>query len=283
MKLIDGKEISAILRGEIAEKVNGYILLGKRPPGLGVILVGDNPASQTYVANKGKAAKECGFETFDIRLSKDASFQEVANAIKSYNDNPAVDGILLQLPLPKHLSSNELIWMIDPRKDVDGLHPINQGLLLQGRGELKPCTPSGVIELLERTGVDCQGKKAIVIGRSILVGKPIALMLLEKNATVVMAHSKTIDLPRLVRDSDIVIAAIGVPEFVKGDWIKEGAVVIDVGINRLDSGKLAGDVEFSTASKKASAITPVPGGVGPMTIALLLKNTLTAYEKNTAL
>jgi methylenetetrahydrofolate dehydrogenase (NADP+)/methenyltetrahydrofolate cyclohydrolase len=280
--LIDGKIISAQVRERIKNTVADVRAKSPhaRAPGLAVILVGDNPASKTYVANKGKAARECGFETFDAVLPHNATYEQVASAIESFNLNPAVDGILLQLPLPKELDcSDRLISLIDPQKDADGLHPVNQGLLMQGRAELKPCTPAGCIELLEQSGVSLAGKHAVVIGRSILVGKPAALLLLEKHATVTIAHSKTKDLAAVVKSADIVVAAVGIPEFVKGDWIREGAVVIDVGINRMPDGKLKGDVDFDAASRVASQITPVPGGVGPMTIAMLLQNTLTAYLK----
>lgn len=275
--VIDGKEIARCIRAEIAEAVSVY-KQSKRAPGLGVILVGDNPASKTYVASKEKSAKECGFETFDFKLSATSTQEEVLSAIQSFNSNPGVDGILLQLPVPKHLDSDALISAIAPEKDADGLHPVSQGLLMQGRAKFKPCTPSGVIELLRRSNIEISGKHAVVIGRSILVGKPAALLLLEENATVTVAHSRTKDLPGLVRSADIVVAAVGIPEFVKGDWIKPGAAVIDVGINRLENGKLVGDVEYGRASEYASAITPVPGGVGPMTIAMLLQNTFTAYK-----
>jgi methylenetetrahydrofolate dehydrogenase (NADP+)/methenyltetrahydrofolate cyclohydrolase len=276
--LIDGKLISAQVRERIKNVVAEFRSKKVvRAPGLAVILVGDNPASKTYVGNKGKAARECGFETFDAVLPQDATFEQVSNAIISFNNNEAVDGILLQLPLPKGLDSDRLISLIDPSKDADGLHPVNQGLLMQGRAELKPCTPAGCIELLEQSKVTIAGQNAVVIGRSILVGKPAAMLLLEKNATVTIAHSKTKDLRNVVKGADIIVAAVGIPEFVKGDWIKEGAVVIDVGINRMPDGKLKGDVDFEAASKFASKITPVPGGVGPMTIAMLLQNTLSAY------
>ena len=288
--VIDGKSIAQKIRGTIAKKVTAirekyetnFKIEEYRVPGLGVILVGDNPASQTYVASKGKSARECGFETFDIHLPSTASFDDVKNAIHSFNNDVGVDGILLQLPLPKGLDSDALISMIRPDKDADGLHPENQGLLVQGRAVLKPCTPYGCIELLEEAGIEISGKNAVVIGRSILVGKPAALLLLEKNATVTIAHSKTKDIASVVQNADIVVAAVGIPEFVKGSWIKEGAAVIDVGINRMPDGKLKGDVEYQEAAKRAAFITPVPGGVGPMTIAMLLKNTLTAYERRIA-
>ncbi len=279
LKMLDGKKISAELRAEIRSETSALVSKGARPPGLGVILVGDNPASQSYVMSKEKAARECGFEAFDVKLPADIAFESVARAIKTFNEQDSCDGILMQLPLPKHLNANALIAMIDPAKDVDGLHPFNQGLLMSSRAELRPCTPYGIMKILERSGIEIAGKRAIVIGRSILVGKPAALLLLEKNATVIMAHSQTKELPSLVQECDIVVAAVGIPNFVKGDWIKEGAVVIDVGINRLESGKLAGDVDFDGAVTRASFITPVPGGVGPMTIAMLLSNTLTAYKK----
>lgn len=279
--VIDGKAVAASVRSEIKAFVNEGREKAGRAPGLGVILVGDNPASKSYVAGKEKAALECGFETFDARLSATATESEVKAKIKEFNSNSAIDGILLQLPLPKGLSQDILIPEIDPSKDADGLHPQNQGLLMQGRAELRPCTPYGVMKLLDVAGVTLAGKRAIVIGRSILVGKPISLMLLEKNATVTMAHSKTEDLPALCREHDVVIAAVGVRELVKGDWLKGGAVVIDVGINRTDDGKLVGDCEFESCRERASLITPVPGGVGPMTVAMLLWNTYLSWKKRT--
>lgn len=277
--IIDGQKIAADIRAEIKGEVDAFIDAGKRAPGLGVILVGDNPASQTYVASKAKAAHGCGFHTVDKRFSEACTREELHLAIDELNADPQIDGILLQLPLPRHLNQDEFIRDISPAKDADGLHPFNQGLLLQGKAVVKPCTPFGVIELLHRTGVSCAGKKAIVIGRSILVGKPLSLLLLEENATVVMAHSRTEKLPELVSQADIVVAALGVPNFVKGEWLKEGAVVIDVGINRLADGSLVGDAEFSSCSPRASHITPVPKGVGPMTIAMLLRNTFDSYKR----
>ena len=277
-KIIDGKLISSLVRDEIKQEVFNLKPRIGRAPGLAVILVGDNPASRTYVSNKGKAARDCGFETFDTHLPSTVTQEEVLAVINGYNNDKRVDGILLQLPVPKHLKSDELISAIDVAKDADGLHPINQGLLMQGRCELKPCTPSGVIELLKRSNVEIAGKSAVVIGRSILVGKPASFLLLDENATVTIAHSKTKNLKEVVLASDIVVAAVGIPEFVKGDWIKQGAVVIDVGINRTPDGKLCGDVDYKAAFDRASMITPVPGGVGPMTIAMLLKNTLTSFK-----
>lgn len=277
-KIIDGTAVSKAVRDEIKKEVETVRTKVGRSPGLGVILVGDNPASKTYVANKEKAAKECLFEAFDIRLPSDSTYEQVKCAIESFNNDEKVDGILLQLPLPKHLNSDTLISLILPEKDVDGLHPINQGLLMQGRAHLKSCTPYGCIELLDSINYQIEGKNAVVIGRSILVGKPAALLLLERNATVTIAHSKTKDLKEVVSKADIVVAAVGIANFVKGDWIKPGAIVLDVGINRVPDGKLCGDVDFEEAVKNASKITPVPKGVGPMTIAMLLKNTLTAYK-----
>ncbi len=261
---------------------------------MGVILVGDNPASKSYVANKEKFAARCGIKAFDKILPSDASVADVERAILEFNRTPEIDGILLQLPLPSHLKANPLISLIDPKKDADGLHPVNQGLLMRGEGSLRPCTPVGVLKFVDlafssvESGAagatlsnikpaDLSGKMAVVIGRSILVGKPVSLLLQERNATVIMAHSKTKDLASVVRQGDVVVAAVGVPHLVKGDWIKEGAVVIDVGINRMSDGKLTGDVEFPSAAQRASAITPVPGGAGPMTVAMLIHNTLQAY------
>ncbi len=281
-KIIDGKIVSKKVRDKIAKVVSECSAKkpNSRVPGLGVILIGDNPASKTYVANKEKAAKECGFNAFDIRLPQDATMQQAIDAINSFNNNDQIDGILLQLPVPKGLDSDYLISLIDPKKDADGLHPVNQGLLLQGRASVKPCTPAGCIELIESINYDLNGKNAVVIGRSILVGKPAALLLLEKNATVTIAHSRTKNISEVVKNADVVVAAVGIPNFVKGDWIKPGAIVIDVGINRMPDGKLCGDVDYESAFQAASAITPVPGGVGPMTIAMLLQNTLNSYLEN---
>jgi methylenetetrahydrofolate dehydrogenase (NADP+)/methenyltetrahydrofolate cyclohydrolase len=293
-KILDGKWLAELVLTDIASKVEKLTSSGKRPPGLAVILVGDNPASKTYVAGKHKSAKRCGFKTFDITLAVTASAEQVKQAILSCNENLEVDGILLQLPLPKQLQANPLLDLINPSKDADGLHPLNQGLLLRGEGKIRPCTPVGCMLLIDLAysgvnvgqvatlsdikPIDLSGKKAIVIGRSILVGKPAATLLLERNATVTVAHSKTADIASGCREADVVVAAVGIPEFVKGSWIKEGAVVIDVGINRLETGKLAGDIQFQEASARASAITPVPGGVGPMTVAMLMRNTLQAYH-----
>jgi methylenetetrahydrofolate dehydrogenase (NADP+)/methenyltetrahydrofolate cyclohydrolase len=294
-KILDGKWLSQRFQEEIKLRVAQLLSVHGRAPGLGVILVGDNPASQAYVGNKEKIAAHCGLATFDRRLPATASAEEVMAVVDEYNSDPRVDGILLQLPLPKHLSQDALLDRIDPTKDADGLHPLNQGLLARGSGVLRPCTPLGAMHLIDLAyssatpgdptylpsqtpRADLSGKRVVVIGRSILVGKPVGLLALERNATVVYAHSKTKDLPSVTREADIVIAAVGVPNLVKGDWIREGAVVIDVGINRLPTGKLTGDVDFESAAPRASAITPVPGGVGPMTVVMLINNTLESFE-----
>jgi methylenetetrahydrofolate dehydrogenase (NADP+)/methenyltetrahydrofolate cyclohydrolase len=295
-QLLNGKWLAKQIHNQVKEEVEEYQPSVGRAPGLAVILVGDNPASKAYVANKEKTAKKCGFNTFDITLPRNSSTEQVKEAILSFNSNPLIDGILLQLPLPEHLDSNALINLIDPLVDADGLHPANQGLLMRGEGHLRPCTPLGAMKLIDLavSGIDSsgdndldqeipeadlRGKNAIVIGRSILVGKPMGMLLLERNATVVMAHSKTADLAARAREADIVVAAVGVPGLVKGDWIKKGAIVIDVGINRIPDGRLVGDVVFEDAAARASHITPVPGGVGPMTVAMLIYNTLQGYKR----
>lgn len=288
---LDGKALSQRIIDRLRRDVDAASK--GRPPGLGVILVGDNQASQVYVSNKEKAALKAGFVTIDRRLPTSASQGEVLDVIESFNKDHKIDGILLQLPLPKGLDANLLLDAILPAKDADGLHPFNQGLLQRGEGIVHPCTPAGAMRLIdmayahqsgdrtekaEYDKADLSGKRAVVIGRSILVGKPLATMLLQRNATVTVSHSKTKDLPALVSEADIVCAAVGAPKLIKGDWIKKGAVVIDVGINRLPDGKLVGDVDFEEAKSRASAITPVPGGVGPMTIAMLLENTYKAFR-----
>lgn len=292
-RVLDGKFLSGLIKKDIAEKVAKAVAAGHRKPGLGVVLVGENPASKTYVANKEKFAAECGFAATDVRLGADSTITQVRDAIKRLNQDQSVDGILLQLPLPKHLDANQCIPLIHPAKDADGLHPLNQGLLLRGEGGVRPCTPQGslaMIDLALHSGglpqhfseikeASLAGKRAVVIGRSILVGKPVALMLLERNATVTQAHSKTADLPEVCREADIIVAAVGIPNLVKADWIKPGAIVIDVGINRLDTGKLTGDVAYEECAAQASAITPVPGGVGPMTVAMLIRNTYESYAR----
>jgi methylenetetrahydrofolate dehydrogenase (NADP+)/methenyltetrahydrofolate cyclohydrolase len=276
--LIDGKAIAAKLRGEVA--IQAAALRARNiTPTLAVVLVGDDPASAVYVKSKTKAAREAGVEPRDHKLPSAATQAELMALVAQLNADPEVDGILVQLPLPSHLDSDAVIRSIDPAKDVDGLHPINLGYLAQGRPVFVPCTPKGCMRLLREVDCEPTGLRAVVIGRSVLVGKPIALLLQNANATVTMCHSKTQDLAGEVRRADIVIAAIGRPELVKGDWIKDGAVVIDVGINRTPEGKLVGDVQFTAAAQHARAITPVPGGVGPMTIACLLENTVEAAKR----
>jgi methylenetetrahydrofolate dehydrogenase (NADP+)/methenyltetrahydrofolate cyclohydrolase len=275
MTLIDGKAIAQQVRNEVRDGVAAWVAAGHEPPGLATVLVGDDAASAIYVGGKQKASAEVGIRPFDIRLGQDATHDEVRTVIHDLNADPTVNGILLQLPTPKQVDGQLLTTEILPGKDVDGLTPISAGLLSKGLPGLRPCTPSGCMELLRRHDVTLEGAEAVVVGRSDLVGKPIAALLLAANATVTMCHSRTRDLPDVVRRADVVVAAVGVPEMIKGDWIKEGAVVIDVGMNRTPE-KLTGDVEFETAVERASLITPVPGGVGPMTIAMLLRNTLEA-------
>lgn len=276
-EIIDGKARAAHVRSLIAERVAARTAEGKRAPGLATVLVGDDPASHVYVGRKHKQAQEVGIASIGEELPADVSMPALLEVIEGLSRRDDVDGILCQLPLPKGLDSDAAIAAIDPAKDVDGLHPISQGALFTGQPGMRPCTPSGCMDLIGSTGTKLEGKHAVVVGRSALVGKPISMMLLEQNATVVMCHSRTRDLPAQVAAADVVIAAVGVPELVKGDWIKPGAVVIDVGINRVD-GKLIGDVEYEAAAKRAGYITPVPGGVGPMTVAILLRNTIDACE-----
>ncbi|MBI5643016.1 MAG: bifunctional methylenetetrahydrofolate dehydrogenase/methenyltetrahydrofolate cyclohydrolase FolD [Deltaproteobacteria bacterium] len=277
--IIDGKKISAEVRAELKNEVV-YLIENKGiTPGLAVVLVGENPASKVYVRNKTKACEEAGIRSFQHTLPEETTEAELVSLVEKLNNSPEVHGILVQLPLPAQIDDEKILELISPKKDVDGFHPYNMGRLMVGNPLLQPCTPFGIMRLLESTGIDPSGKEAVVIGRSNIVGKPMAMMLLRRNATVTICHSKTKDLAEKVRSADIVVAAIGRANFVKGDWIKEGAVVIDVGMNKLPDGKLTGDVDFEGASLKASHITPVPGGVGPMTIAMLLKNTVEAAKK----
>ncbi|MBI5826931.1 MAG: bifunctional methylenetetrahydrofolate dehydrogenase/methenyltetrahydrofolate cyclohydrolase FolD [Deltaproteobacteria bacterium] len=277
-RIIDGREIAAQVRAEIKSEISLLKEKTGLTPGLAVVLVGDDPASRVYVRNKGKACEEVGIRSFQHTLPADTGEEELLALIKGLNGSKDVNGILVQLPLPSHIDEETVIEAVSPQKDVDGFHPYNVGRLTIGRPLLQPCTPSGVMRMIESIGVDLTGKEAVVVGRSNIVGKPMALMLLHKNATVTICHSKTRDIAQKVRSADIVIAAVGRAGFIKGEWIKDGAVVIDVGINRTAEGKLAGDVEFEGASRRASFITPVPGGVGPMTIAMLLKNTVEAAK-----
>lgn len=277
--IIDGKAISEKIRAEV--KTETEKLKNERgvTPGLAVVLVGDNPASKVYVGSKEKACGEMGFYSEKHVLPVTASQDELLKLIDKLNKDSKIHGILVQLPLPKQINEDAVLEAISPTKDVDGFHPYNVGRLAVGKPLFQPCTPYGMIKMLEYSNISVEGKHAVIIGRSNIVGKPIALMLLQKSATVTICHSKTKDLKEEVKRADIVVAAIGKPEFVKGDMLKEGAVVLDVGINRLESGKLVGDVDFASAEKVASAITPVPGGVGPMTIAMLMYNTLESAKR----
>lgn len=272
-QIIDGKSISASLMDDIAVQVAA---LDKKPT-LAVILVGDDPASHVYVGNKIKACAKTGIQSIEKRLPETATNDDIAAVITDLNTNPDVHGILLQLPLPKGLDSDRLVQMISPDKDVDGLTILNVGKLVAGIDGMVPCTPQGSLMLIKSVKQDLSGLHAVVIGRSLLFGKPMAQLLLSENCTVTTAHSKTSNLAEVCKAADIVVAAVGRPKMVKSDWVKQGAIVIDVGINRLDTGKLCGDVDFSEVSQVAGAITPVPGGVGPMTIACLMANTLKAY------
>jgi methylenetetrahydrofolate dehydrogenase (NADP+) / methenyltetrahydrofolate cyclohydrolase len=277
-EIIDGKAIAQAVRAEVRDAVSAWVERGGAQPGLATVLVGDDPASAVYVGGKQKASAEVGIAGFDHRLAHDVSHDEVDRLIRELNADPRVSGILLQLPTPPQVNGPALTELIDPAKDVDGLTPISAGLLAKGRPGLRPCTPLGVMELLRRHDVDLEGAEAVVVGRSDLVGKPVAQLLLQANATVTTCHSRTRDLPGVCRRADVLIAAVGRPEMIRGDWVKEGAVVIDVGINRTDAG-LVGDVDFAGAAERARLITPVPGGVGPMTIAMLLRNTLEAVAR----
>jgi methylenetetrahydrofolate dehydrogenase (NADP+)/methenyltetrahydrofolate cyclohydrolase len=275
-RILDGKAIAAKVRSEVAEGVARFRAAHGRSPGLDVVLVGDDPASQIYVRNKEKAATEVGMRGRVHRLPGTTSTRELLDLIADLNDDDAVDGFLIQLPLPRGVAETEILDAVSPAKDVDGLHPVNAGLLVLGRPKLTSATPRGVMRLLGETGLDLVGKRAVVVGRSNIVGKPLAHLLLAQHATVTMAHSRTRDLADLCRQADVLIAAVGRAGLVRGDWVKQGAVVIDVGTTRDETGKLAGDVAFAEACEKASFITPVPGGVGPMTIACLLENALIA-------
>ena len=287
-KIIDGKAFAANLRGRIAQGVATFREQTGRVPGLAVVLVGDDPASAVYVRSKGKATHEVGMQGFEHRLPADTTQETLIKLVEQLNDDPAVDGILVQLPLPDGLDDKKVIDTIDPAKDVDGFTPVNAGRLAIGETALVPCTPLGSLMLLKDRIGDLSGKEAVIIGRSNIVGKPMAQLLLQENATVTLAHSRTTNLPDVVRRADIVVAAVGRPQLVKAEWLKPGAVVIDVGINRIEADepgktRLVGDVAFDEAAAIASAITPVPGGVGPMTIAVLLRNTLVAASRREGL
>ncbi len=277
-KILDGKAIAADIRRDVKEKVSTMISAGKRAPGLAVVLVGENPASQVYVRNKQRSCEEVGFLSELHRLSGETSETELLGLIDELNSREEIDGILVQLPLPDQIDEETVIERILPTKDVDGFHPYNVGRLVLRMPILRPCTPKGIMTMLERTGQKLEGLDAVIIGQSNIVGRPMALELLAARCTITVCHSRTKDLVEKASSADVLVAAIGRPEFIKSDWVKEGALVIDVGINRREDGSLCGDVDFAGASEKASWITPVPGGVGPMTVATLLENTLQARE-----
>ncbi|MDJ1185533.1 bifunctional methylenetetrahydrofolate dehydrogenase/methenyltetrahydrofolate cyclohydrolase FolD [Roseofilum casamattae] len=282
-RILDGKTTAQTIQARLKAEIESLSPEMGRPPGLAVLMVGDNPASAVYVRNKEKSCDRIGIASFGRKFPTETEQGEVAEVIEALNQDERVDGILVQLPLPDHFDAVSLLHGIDPNKDVDGLHPMNMGRLVRSETGLRSCTPAGVMVLLNEYGIEVAGKRAVVLGRSILVGKPMALMLLEANATVTMAHSRTENLPELTRSADILVSAVGKPKFIGADWIKSGAVAIDVGINRIfDSsgkGKLVGDFDFDAISPFCSAITPVPGGIGPMTVALLLENTVRSYRK----
>ncbi len=281
-QILDGKAISAELYEKITKETEEFVKENGFAPGLAVVLVGDDPASAVYVKNKGLACKKCGFNSFEHKLPADTTEEDLLKLINDLNNDPAVHGILVQLPLPKHINEKAVIATISPAKDVDGFTPVNVGNMVIGDECYIPCTPHGVMVMIQKAGLDLTGKEAVVIGRSNIVGKPQSILLLEKHATVTICHSRTKNLPEVVKRADVVVAAVGRAEMVKGDWIKPGAVVIDVGINRTEDGRLVGDVDFASCQEVAGAITPVPGGVGPMTIAMLMFNTLDAARKAAA-
>jgi len=278
MTLIDGKKVSAEIKEQVASEVEQLKKKVGKIPGLAVVLVGEDPASAVYVRNKNKTCEKVGFQSFSHPLAADTEEIKLLQLIAGLNANPEVNGILVQLPLPDHIDEQKVLEAIDPKKDVDGFHPVNVGYLTSGGDALAPCTPAGIIEMLDFYKIDIEGKNAVILGRSNIVGKPMASLLLKRNATVTICHSRTRDLAAVARSADILVAAIGKPKFVTADMVGEGATVIDVGINRVD-GKLVGDVDFDAVAEKAAYITPVPGGVGPMTIAMLMKNTLSAFKK----
>jgi len=277
MVLINGKTVSAEIRNLLMQETAELKNKTGRMPGLATVLVGEDPASAVYVRNKNKICGEVGFQSFGQNLPTETTEAKLLALIKELNENDAVNGILVQLPLPDHIDEEKVLLSVDPEKDVDGFHPINVGKLAIGNALLTPCTPTGIIALLDYYAIEIAGKHAVVLGRSNIVGKPVANLLLQRHATVTICHSKTTNLKEITLQADILIAAVGRPHFVGSEMVKEGAVVIDVGINRVD-GKLVGDVEFDPVAEKAAFITPVPGGVGPMTIALLMKNTLKAFK-----
>ena len=281
MKTIWGNELANEVKDTIRSEVDQIKAEGNRLPVLAVVLVGDNPASQSYVRSKANACINVGMENRTITLDGNISQEELLDTVKKLNADEKVDGILVQLPLPKHLDADSVIMAIDPSKDVDGLHPVNAGNLLTGRPGFVPCTPKGIMYMLKSVGLEnLAGKRAVVCGRSNLVGKPVALLLQNQNATVTIVHSKTPDIESICSQADILVVAMGRPKMVTSSWVKEGAVVIDVGINRMENGKLCGDVDFDDVKDKVAAISPVPKGVGPMTVCMLLSNTLEAYRNH---
>ncbi|RHA20059.1 bifunctional methylenetetrahydrofolate dehydrogenase/methenyltetrahydrofolate cyclohydrolase FolD [Eubacterium ventriosum] len=278
-KIIDGKQISLDIKNELKEKVAKYKEQGIEIT-LVVVKVGNDPASAVYVRNKEKACEYVGINSKTLALPEETTEEELLNVVKELNEDKNVNGILVQLPLPKHIDESKVLLTIDSTKDVDGFHPVNVGKMVIGEDTFLPCTPAGIIEMIKRTDIDIEGKECVVIGRSNIVGKPMAMLMLKENATVTIAHSRTKDLKEVTKRADIIVAAIGKAKFVTADYVKEGAVVIDVGMDRDENGKLCGDVDFESVSKVASAITPVPGGVGPMTVTMLLVNCLRSVELN---
>lgn len=278
-KIIDGKQISLDIKNELKEKVAKYKEQGIKIT-LAVVKVGNDPASAVYVRNKEKACEYVGINSKTLALPEETTEEELLNVVKELNEDKSVNGILVQLPLPKHIDESKVLLTIDSTKDVDGFHPVNVGKMVIGEDTFLPCTPAGIIEMIKRTDIDIEGKECVVIGRSNIVGKPMAMLMLKENATVTIAHSRTKDLKEVTKRADIIVAAIGKAKFVTADYVKEGAVVIDVGMDRDENGKLCGDVDFESVSKVASAITPVPGGVGPMTVTMLLVNCIRSVELN---
>lgn len=277
-RLLDGKKTAALVREKIAAEVERLKGEGRGVPGLAVVIVGENPASRVYVGQKEKACRAAGFDSILHRLPEETTQDELLSLVEEMNNDPRIDGILVQLPLPRHMDSDSIIAAIRPEKDVDGFHPINMGKLVTGLKGTEPCTPKGIMYLLREYGIELEGKRAVVLGRSNIVGKPVASMLMAQNATVTVCHSRTKDMASYTKEADIIVAAIGKAKFLTAPMVKEGAVIVDVGINRLEEG-LVGDVDFEALKEKASWITPVPGGIGPMTIAMLLLNTLEAFKK----
>ncbi|MFA4015393.1 MAG: hypothetical protein RUDDFDWM_000473 [Candidatus Fervidibacterota bacterium] len=276
-RILDGKAIAAQIQQEIKLELDELKEKHGITPGLAVVLVGENPASEVYVRNKGRKCEELGIRSIVKRLPESASEKEVIDTVIQLNEDESVHGIIVQLPLPSHIDPEVVISHIDPNKDVDGFHPVNVGWMFIGRNRFVPCTPAGIIEILDRSGIEIEGKRAVVVGRSNIVGKPLSILLLQRNATVTVCHSRTTNLPEVTRQADILVAAVGKARLIKADMVKEGAVVIDVGINRVDD-KIVGDVDFDSVKEVASAITPVPGGVGPLTVIMLMRNTVQAAK-----